>query len=177
MPKVDRAITLGDAPLAARALAALQPKAEGSGYFSLEQPFRSAACEARIAEDAAGAVACLEALLSDRAYYQTHVALLRAYVAAGQDEKALATARWLIDHRGLATAEWLGEFSGRAMNLIAADEALVEAATFERKADRAAAADELLTRFRTAWSNREGDPPLWQRSLALAPSGAERKKR
>jgi len=171
------ALRHGDPALAARVLAALQPKAESSGYFSLEQPFRSAACEARIAEDAAGAVACLEALLSDRAYYQTHVALLRAYVAAGQDEKALATARWLIDHRGQATAEWLGEFSGRAMNLIAADEALVEAATFEHKADRAAAADELLARFRTAWSNREGDPPLWQRSLALAPSGAERKKR
>ena len=155
----------------------MQPKAEGSGYFSLEQPYRSAACEARIEQNAADAVACLEALLSDRAYYQTHVALLRAYVAAGQNEKALATARWLIDHRGQATAEWLGEFSGRAVNLIAADEALVEAAALEQKADRAAAADELLARFRTAWSNREGDPPLWQRSLALAPSGAERKKR
>ena len=171
------ALRHGDAALAGRALAALQPKAEGSGYFSLEQPYRSAACEARIEQNAADAVACLEALLSDRAYYQTHVALLRAYVAAGQNEKALATARWLIDHRGQATAEWLGEFSGRAVNLIAADEALVEAAALEQKADRAAAADELLARFRTAWSNREGDPPLWQRSLALAPSGAERKKR
>jgi len=63
------------------------------------------------------------------------------------------------------------------VNLIAADEALVEAAALERKAGRAAAADELLTRFRTAWSNREGDAPLWRRSLALAPSGAESKKR
>jgi putative peptide modification system cyclase len=167
----------GDAALAGRALAALQPKAEGSGYFSLEQPYRSAACEARIAKDAKGAVACLEALLSDRAYYQTRVGLMRAYLAAGDEVKALAAAHWLVDHRGQATAEWLGEFAGRVPNLVDCDDALVEAAALEQKAGRTDVASDLLARFRRSWSGPEGNPPLWRRALALVPSGAEREKR
>lgn len=174
------ALRHGDRATAERALKELQPKAEGSGYFSLEQPYRIATCEAGIDKDARGAVACLEALLSDRAYYQTRVALLRAYTAAGDDAKALETANWLIGHRGLATAEWLGEFSGRMMNLLSADEALVQAADLERKAGNTEAAQKLLARFSAAWANPEGEPPLLRRSRELrdlAASGAQGEKR
>jgi len=171
------ALRHGEHATADRALKGLQPKAEGSGYFSLEQPYRTAACEAGIDIDARAAVLCLEALLSDRAYYQTHVALLRAYTAAGDDAKALATANWLVDRRGLATAEWLGEFSGRVTNLLAADEALVQASALERKAGNAEAAAKLLSRFETAWNAPEGEPPLLRRSRALSTSGAQSEKR
>jgi putative peptide modification system cyclase len=171
------ALRHGDAALADRVLKTLKPKAEGSGYFSLEQPYRIAACEAGIEHDAHGAVACLQALLSDRTYFQTRVALLRAYTATGEDAKALETARWLIAHRGLATAEWLTEFAGRTMNLLGCDEALVEAARLERKAGNAKAAQDLLAQFHSAWSNPEGEPPLLRRSRELAASGAESEKR
>jgi putative peptide modification system cyclase len=171
------ALRHGDQATAGRVLKELQPKAEGSGYFSLEQPYRIAACEAGIDKDARAAAACLEALLSERAYYQTRVALLRAYTAAGDDDKALTTAQWLIDHRGLATAEWLGEFCGRVMNLLSGDEALVQAAALERKAGNDAAAQKLLARFTAAWSKPEGEPPLLRRSRELVASGAQGEKR
>lgn len=163
----------GESALANRVLAALKPKVEGSGYFSLEQPYRIAACEAGVERDARGAVACLRALLSDRAYYQTHVALLRAGMLAGDDDTALSSARWLIAHRGLATTEWLGEFAGRTMNLLDWDRALVQAAALERKTGNADAARKLLARFHAAWTKPERDPPLMRQARELAGSGAE----
>ena len=163
--------------LADRVLKTLQPKAEGSGYFNLEQPYRIATCESGIENDARSAAACLEALVSERAYYQTHVALMRAYLAAGDDDKALAAARWLVDHRGQATAEWLGEFAGRVPNLLACDEALIEAAALEIKTGHADAARKRLAEFGAAWSKPEGNPLLLQRSVALAASGAQSEKR
>ncbi|MEO5561588.1 MAG: putative peptide modification system cyclase [Dokdonella sp.] len=170
------ALRNGAGEVAQRALNALRPKAVSSGYFSLEQPYRIAACEARIEIDARGAVACLEALLSDRSYYQTRVALLRAYTAVGDDAKALETAHWLTAHRGLATTEWLGEFAGRTMNLLAFDEATVRSAELERTAGRGSVAKELLARFHSAWKNPEGEPPLLRRSRELEGSGAENEK-
>ena len=170
------ALRHGDRAQGERALDALLPKAVGSGYFSLEQPYRIAACEARIAQDARVAVACLEALLSDRAYYQTRVALMHAYDAAGDTAKATQTANWLVTHRGLATTEWLGEFAGRTMNLLDCDEALLRSAELEQAAGHAPAAQALLARFRSSWKTPEGDPPLLRRSRALAASGAENEK-
>jgi hypothetical protein len=170
------ALRNGNHALAEKVLKALQPKAEGSRYFSLEQPYRIAACEERIERDAPAAVGCLEALLSERAYYQTRVALLRAYGAAGDDAKALATAHWLIEHRGQATTEWLGEFAARAINLLSWDEALVQAAALERKAGNGETAQALLARFRSTWSAPEGDPPLLSRVRDLSASGAENEK-
>jgi len=171
------ALRHGDHATADRILKALQPKAENSGYFSLEQPYKIASCEAGIDKDARAAVACLEALVSDRAYYQTRIALLRAYTVAGDDEKALAAATWLVDHRGLATAEWLGEFAGRTMNLLGTDEALIAIAELDRKAGNAEAAQKSLAQFRAAWNQPEGEPPLLKRSQALAASSAESEKR
>ena len=170
------ALRNGEPALAQRILAALRPKAPTSGYFSLEQPYRIAACEARIASDARGAVACLEGLLSARAYFQTHVALLHAARAAGDKARALQAARWLLDHRGLATTEWLGEFAGRTINLLDSDAALVEAAALERAAGHDEAARTLLARFHSAWKDPEGNPPLLRRARELAGSGAQHEK-
>jgi putative peptide modification system cyclase len=158
------ALRHGDHGLADRALAALKPKAESSGYFSLEQPYRVAACEARIERDAAQAVACLEGLLSDRAYYQTHVALLQAYRAAGRNDQALSAASWLAQHRGSATAEFLAEFAGQIPNLLASDTALVDMAELDLKADRKDDARKAMARFTDAWKAVDGDPPLLQRA-------------
>jgi putative peptide modification system cyclase len=152
---------------ASRALAALAPYAETSGYFSQQEPYRVAACEADVGKDTPRAVSCLEALVSDRAYYQTEVALLRAYRAAGNDDKALATATWLTAHRGRAAAEYLGEFAAQVPNLIAADEAELTAAELEAKAGRNDDAKKRVADLARAWSKAEGDPPLARRMREL----------
>jgi hypothetical protein len=163
---------------AQHALAAVAPHAATSGYFSIREPYQAAACEAGIAKDGREAVRCLEALITDDAYYPTRVALLHAYRAAGEDEKALATAHWLVDHRGRAVAEYLGEFAAQVPNLIAADEAAVEAAELELKAGHRDAAKKLVSEVENAWSNADPDAPLARRMRAIAkPSGAEQEKR
>jgi putative peptide modification system cyclase len=168
------ALRHGDHALADQILASLKTQADGSGFFSLEQPYRTAACEAGIERDAAQAVACLEGLVSDRAYYQTRVALLRAYVAAGNDSQALAMADWLAQHRGAATAEVLAEFTGQVPNLIDSDAALVDAVQLEQKAGKNEEAAKRLAQFTAAWAQAEGDPPLLRRARQLeAKSGHE----
>jgi len=161
------ALRNGDHPLADRILTALKAKAEGSGYFSLEQPYRTLACEATIEKEPAQAVSCLEALTSDRSYYQHRVALLRAYRAAARNDEARAAAVWLAQHRGLATAEFLGEFAGQIPNLIASDAAWVDAAELNVKAGNKDDARKVLGQFADAWKNAEGEPPLLQRARRL----------
>ncbi|HJT97244.1 MAG TPA: putative peptide modification system cyclase, partial [Rhodanobacteraceae bacterium] len=153
---------------AQRALAALAPHAATSGYFSIREPYQAAACEAGIRKDAKEAVRCLEALVSDAAYYPTKVALLHAYRAAGDDAAALATAHWLVDHRGRAVAEYLGEFAAQVPNLIAADEAAIEAAELELAAGHADRARQLAGDLERAWTNADPEAPLARRLRALS---------
>ncbi|HEX5124487.1 MAG TPA: putative peptide modification system cyclase [Rhodanobacteraceae bacterium] len=162
------ALRNGEPELAHRALAALEPHAAKNSYFSIREPYQVAACEAGIATDAKEAVRCLEALVSNDAYYPTQVALLRAYRAAGDDAKALATAHWLVDHRGRAVAEYLGEFAAQVPNLIAADEAAVDAAELELKAGHADAAKKLVGDLQAAWSGADRDAPTVRRLAALS---------
>ena len=88
------------------------------------------------------------------------------------------TAHWLVDHRGRAVAEYLGEFAAQVPNLIAADEAAVDAAELELKAGHADAAKKLVGDLEGAWSGADRDTPLARRMHAISdPSGAEQKKR
>jgi hypothetical protein len=161
------ALRNGAGNVAERALGALARTSANSGYHSLEQPWRIADCESRITRDATATASCLEALLDDRAYYQTRVALARAYRAAGKSDEALATARWLADHRGRASAEYLAEFAGQVPNLLASDASLLDIAELERGAGRKDAAVAALDRLLAAWKSAEGDPPLLQRARRL----------
>ena len=156
-----------DTALGERVLASLKPRIENSGFFSLEQPYQTALCEAGIAKDATKAVACLDALLSDRAYFQTRVALLRASLAAGNGDRALETGRWLIEHRGRATAEWLDQFVAQTPNLIASDEATIAVAELLQKAGKNEEAAKLLQQFDEAWAGAESATPLLRRAQSL----------
>ncbi len=161
------ALRHGEHALADRVLVTLKSKIGSSDYFSLEQPYRIAACEAGIERDAAQAVSCLEALLSDRAYYQTRVALVRAYHAAGRNEQSRSTADWVAQNRGLATAEFLAEFAGQVPNLLASDAAIVDVAEFDLKDGKKDAARKATTQLMDAWKTAEGDPPLLQRARQI----------
>jgi putative peptide modification system cyclase len=170
------ALRNGEEAAASRALATLKPLVEKLGYFNIDQAYRTADCESRIAADARAAVSCLESLLSDRSYYQTRVALLRAYRAAGNNEHALTTARWLAEHRNRAVAEWVDQFAAQVPNLVASDEALVAAAELSAKADKPADGTKDLATFFAAWPAPEGEPPLWMRARALEKSAGLRKE-
>ncbi|MET0232149.1 MAG: putative peptide modification system cyclase [Rhodanobacteraceae bacterium] len=170
------ALRNGDDAAASRALATLKPLVEKLGYFNIDQAYRTADCESRIATDARAAVSCLDALLSDRSYYQTRVALLRAYRAAGNEEHALATARWLAEHRDRAVAEWVDQFAAQVPNLVASDEALVALAELSAKADEPAASTKHLAAFFDAWPSPEGEPPLLKRARALEKSSGSLRK-
>ncbi|TCO43387.1 putative peptide modification system cyclase [Dokdonella fugitiva] len=167
------ALRHGDSALAARVLAALGPAADASGYRNLQQLARAAACEARIDKEVVVAVGCLEALLSEHAYYQTRVALLRAYRAAGRDEDALTTARWLAGHRGLATADFIGEFASQVPNLLASDEALVDASELELKTGRKNDARKTLGEFKAAWNSSDRGLPLSRKAARVDASLAQ----
>ena len=156
--------------LAEHVLSTLRPVVEKSGYFNVQQAYKIAACEAEIEHDAASAISCLEGLLSDRAYFQTRVALLRAYLAAGENTKALAAAQWLASHRGEATAEWLDQFAAQTLNLIGSDEALLDAAQLQQKGGHDAEASKLLMQFNNGWAHSEGNPPLLRRARAIQAS-------
>jgi hypothetical protein len=63
-------------------------------------------------------------------------------------------------------------------NLIAADEAMVDAAELEQKAGHADAAKKLVGDLEAAWSSADRDAPLVRRMRAIdGRSGAEQKKR
>jgi putative peptide modification system cyclase len=153
--------------LAQRVLDDLQPAVAGSGYFSLEHPFIAAQCELSIDVDPGKAGDCLQRMTSDRAYFQTRVAVLRAQRAAGNDAAALAAAIDLAGHRDRAVAEWLGEYANQGMNLIAADDATVVAAELAHAEGDAARARSLLSPLIAAWGEADADLPLVQRARAL----------
>ncbi|GAA0711744.1 putative peptide modification system cyclase [Dokdonella soli] len=170
------AMRSGQRALAERILAKIGPTIEASGFFNLGQPYHAAVCELEIERDAKKAVACLEGVRSERAYYQTSVALLRAYGATGESAKALATARWLVDHRSMAAAERLGEFASQAPNLIACDDALLTAAEQEAKAGKVDAARNLAGKLLQSW-DADADGALLQRARQLAgDSGVKQKQ-
>lgn len=172
-----QAMRNGKHALAARALAALGPRVEHSGYFSLEQPYRVAMCELDIESDAAAAIACLERERGDRAYYQTWVALMRAYRAAGRDADATATARWLADHRGKAMGEYLGEYAAHVPNLMTSNEALLDLAESALAAGNIKEATLRLNQFLEAWRGADSDSVLWRRAQALSKRlGGEKEK-
>ena len=170
------ALRNGEAAAATRALATLKPLVEKLDYFNFEQAYRTADCESRIAADARAAVTCLEGLLSERSYYQTRVALLRAYRAAGNEEHALMTARWLAEHRDRAVSEWVDQFAAQVPNLLASDDALVAAAELSVKTGKPADSARLLKEFSDAWPDPEGEAPLLRRARALEKASAGLRK-
>ena len=161
------ALRHGEEALGKSVLRSLESPVSNSGYFDLEQPYKVATCEAQIASDAAAALACLQPLVSPRAFFQTRVALMRAALAADKPDEALQAALWLAANRGNATAEWLEEFVDQVPNLIGSDEAAVTAIELQEKAGNRDAARRGLTDFLQAWSQADADSPLLARAQAV----------
>jgi hypothetical protein len=97
--------TGGDLVKARAGLDASKSIALDHGYYDRSALWRTADCELRFAAKAAQRATCLESLVDGREYYQTHVALQRAYRAMNDVAKAGAQQQWLGDHRGQSVAE------------------------------------------------------------------------
>jgi len=101
------AIRAGEQALARDAIESAAPQAKGSGFPNLEHMLVIVQAEQmRVEGHADQASRLLEASIDGTELYLTHAALADAYIAAGQSDKAIGEARWLLEHRGRAYLEW-----------------------------------------------------------------------
>ncbi|MEO5625715.1 MAG: putative peptide modification system cyclase [Dokdonella sp.] len=122
------AVRADEPKLARDALEATRKQALDHGYYDRASLWRTADCEARFAKDAQKRIACLTPFVDGREFYQTHVALMLAYQAAGEVGNVRTQALWLLQHRGQAIAELENE-PALIMNMFVANsvQALLDA--------------------------------------------------
>lgn len=107
--------------------------------------------QARLAGREKDAVKILEALSGGAELYQLHVALLDAYEATGQIDKALEQARWLQASRGVAYIESSFGQCLQALNVTDSNASLLrEALLLDRSGDKAGAR-RVLAQFDRLW--------------------------
>jgi tetratricopeptide (TPR) repeat protein len=143
---------LGDRALATQVLAALQDNPEVRSPKHAELAAVVRAQELRLAGRPQDALAKLKPLLTGQEAYQTHLALMDAYAAAGDNEAALQQARWLQGRRGLAYAELTGYQCQQSWNAAISTLAFLRAAELLSHANRAEEARQALASFDQRWA-------------------------
>lgn len=146
----------GDSRLAKRVLGALntsQDVFEHPKVAELSELLHAG--QERLAGDPAAAVARLRRLVTGHELFQTHVALLEAYAAAGETEAALIEARWLAAHRGLAYVEHSGGQALQALNVADTRMARLRAAELLAELGRHVDAQREAQAFLKAWPSAE----------------------
>jgi hypothetical protein len=97
------------------------------------------------------AIKLLEPLVTGWERYQTRVALMEAYAAAGNTKEALAQARWLQHRRGLAYIELECGHCLQALNVADSNLALRREAELLRSEGKSKEADRKLEDFSRLW--------------------------
>jgi putative peptide modification system cyclase len=143
----------GDVRLANESLAAAAPEAQDAALYPILSSIRRVA-DAELAR-ANGhpdqAVSILKGLVNGRELYVTHVALMDAHAAAGDNAAALDEARWLAAHRGRAYTEYGSEWALVPFDVAQSNLALLRAAELESALGRKADARRDLDAFRRNW--------------------------
>ena len=109
----------------------------------------------RMAGKAGQAVARLEPLIDGSEPFQAHAALLDAYKAVGNEEKALAQATWLAGHRGRAYSELGCSWCQQALNVVDTTLGRLLAAELLVSMGRSAEARDQLQKFDKQWSTTD----------------------
>jgi hypothetical protein len=109
----------------------------------------------RMAGKAGQAVARLEPLIDGSEPFQAHAALLDAYKAVGNEEKALAQATWLAGHRGRAYSELGCSWCQQALNVVDTTLGRLLAAELLVSMGRSAEARDQLQKFDKQWSTAD----------------------
>ena len=158
----------GDIALAETALAAAAGADAHAGFPDREAWLSAARAELALARaDPAAALRELRDALAHRLYY-AHVLALRAQLAAGDLDSALAEAEWLQANRGQMLGEYLALHSALLLNVSATSEALLAAAEQAHREGDAAAARRLLAPLLAGWHDGDQSAAPVGRAHALA---------
>jgi putative peptide modification system cyclase len=148
----------GDAKLATDATGALGPEPASADYPALHKLFIVTQAEISLAQGKpAEAVKLLSATLDGSEFCLTHLALLDAYAAAGDNAAALAQAKWLATHRGRAYVEYAAK-AVIPYAVVNSDLALLRQAELATALGRKDDAQHALDRFLAAWPQAEKIP-------------------
>ena len=159
----------GDTKLATAALTAAGHEARSADDPMLAQLTTIADVEiARASGHAGDALAKLKAQLDGSELCLTHVALMDAYAASGENAAALAEARWLAAHRGRAYAEYGAHQYLTAFNVAQSDLALLRASELALALGGKDEARKALDQFRQTWPQAELPAALMLRVNAVA---------
>jgi hypothetical protein len=157
----------GEPALARAALEPARAFAEHSGFPDREAWLAAAEAEVALAEGEPGRA--LEAIRPAMAIdlYYAHVLMLRAHLAGGALDAALAEAEWLENHRGHMLGESLALHSALLLNVTATSEALIDMAEAAHRSGEAATARRLLAPLVAGWQDAEGEAAPVRRAKAL----------
>lgn len=155
-----------DAALVREVLAQVQEHAAIREYPTLAQLHQVVLAEQeRLSGQSQAAVARLRPLARrNEALVVVHLGLMRAARAAGQNDEALAQARWLSSHRGRVFAESTTTDVLRYVNVVASTEALLEQAELLAQGGKADEARRQLDAFLAAWP-RVDLPDIYRRRV------------
>jgi len=146
----------GDPHTAETLVASLEPQVEAGDDLPLRNLMVIAKAEiARVSARAGPAVDMLSAQINGNELYLTHVALLDALAAAGDNKSALVQANWVASHRGRAyagygTLQFLTSYSVVQSDLALLRSAELLAGNGQKEAARAA-----LQNFTQIWPRAE----------------------
>lgn len=164
----------GDAAFAANAIGALGPEPRSGDYPVLTKLLAVAQAEvARAQGKPADAVKMIESTLDGSEFCLTHLALLDAYAASGDNTAALAQAKWLATHRGRAYVEYAAKVA-IPYAVVNSDLALLRQAQLETALGDKNAARPALDSFSAIWPQAEQVPAFAARLKTIAASTATR---
>ncbi|QNP41859.1 putative peptide modification system cyclase [Lysobacter solisilvae (ex Woo and Kim 2020)] len=146
------ALRLGDREPAERVLAMLQAKPVLLGAPTVAELTQVARAEMLgTAGKPKEAIRLLEPLLTGHEQYQTRVSLMRAYAAAGENQRAVEQSLWLQRHRGLAYMELGCAQCQQALNVVEGNLSMLRAAELLKSAGHEVESRRQLARFDAVW--------------------------
>ena len=160
---------MGNGDIAARAIRAIEKGDKTASLPPVGSLLRIlAARELQRKGKPSAAVAELVPLLDGNELFQTHVALLEAYTAANDLDKALVQARWIAANRGRAYSEFGGcKWCQQALNVTDTRMANLHAAELLGRQSRFAEAKRELASFDQHWPASVLQDQLRLRRVAL----------
>ncbi len=105
----------------------------------------------RMAGKNAEAIATLERMVRGDARFQARVALMDAYIAAGNPQAALEQATWIADHRGLAYIEFGCSWCQQPLNVVDTTLTHLRAAELLAQLGKREDTERLLSAFDRQW--------------------------
>jgi putative peptide modification system cyclase len=158
----------GDTKYATDVLGALGSEPRSGDYPILSKLLVVVQAEiARSSGNAADAIKLITPSLDGNELFLSHVVLLDAYMAGGDNASALEQARWLAKRRGRAYIEY-GVRAAVPYNVAQADLALLRIAELDRALENKEEGLRALKNFRDVWPEAEKIPAITSRIKSVS---------